>query len=449
MLAALTFVAPATGNAPNEDEPVLDATAFVQPALLSGPGFQVDPHVEIRGYMARFTLDTPVGMLHADSIEILTDRIAELPALEALDRVTRSDAFLDAAGTSLMKTASGLGKIAAHPIDTLIGIPMGVARYFGNRLRKIADQAQSTSDRAARKLGSDGNPYPRGDGPMTEAREQEREESAKDTPATKKHWYSSATAELEREVKRQVKYGQVKRELAEQLGIDPYTSNPYIRERLDSLAWIGSGGRYAASAALGTIGGVGGVVLSEGTQLNEIVWKLDPESLREKNHERLRAYCRDELLMRQFLRRGVFTPTLQTSLLDSLDALRPAEGCDALLELGMTAGSELEARFVVNALRLAARELGDRAHGGKLRTIGAGLAYDSMDGERVLPLPVDYLVWTDEVAAFIARDEFRPARKTILIGGEASMRSQRELTSHGWNLRLHLLHKAIATETRE
>lgn len=451
-LAVPALIGLATAGASNssyEDEPVLDATAFVQPALLSGPGFNVDPHVEIRGYMARFTLDTPVGMLQADSVEILADRVAELPALEALDKLTHSEAFLSAAGTSLMKTATGIGQVLSHPIDTVIGLPMGVARYFGDQIRKLGRQAQSTSDRAARKLGTDGEAYPRDDGPMTEAREIEREEASKDSETKKKRWYSSATAEVEREVKRQIKYGQVKRELAEKLGIDPYTANPYIRERLDSLAWVGSSGRYAASAALGSVGGAGSVVLSYGTQLNDLVWKLDPDQLRERNHERLRGFCRDELLMRQFMRRGVFTPTLQTALLDTLEKLKPSEGCDALLELGMTASTELEARFMVNALGLITDELGPRAHRGKLLTIGAGLGYDSNDGERVLPLPVDYLVWTSEVAAFLDRDEFRPSRKTLLIGGEASMRSQRELTSRGWNLRLHLLHKAIAMESRD
>jgi hypothetical protein len=257
-----------------------------------------------------------------------------------------------------------------------------------------------------------------------------------DQPRSDKHWASSAGDELGRELKRQIKYSQVKRELAAQLGIDPYTSNPYIRERLDRLAWVGSGGQFAASAAIGAVGGTAAIVIQRGGQLNELVWKLDPENLRDRNHERLRAYCRDELLMRRFVRRGVFTPTLQTALVDALDALRPARGGDALLELGMTAKSELEARFVVNALRLIARELGDRAHGGTLRPIGAGLAYDTLDGERVLPLPVDYLVWTTDVAEFIDREEFRQPRKIVLIAGEATMRTQRELTSRGWSIEL-------------
>ncbi len=434
LAAFLALSANATTKPVFEMEPVLDASRFVQPALLSGPGFEVDPHVEIRGYMARFTIDTRVGPLEAQSVEILHDRIAELPALEALDRLSHSQAFIDAAGDTTANTAKGIGQVLRHPIKTLIGVPAGVARYFGNRLRKIGDQAQSVSDRTARELGNEGNPYPRSDGPMTEAREIDREEATR-KPKSKNHsWYARTGAEVEREMKRQIKYGQVRRELAERLGIDPYTSNSYLRERLDQLAWAGSGGRYAAVAALGSIGGVGGIVLSNGTQLNEIVWKLDPDQLRELNATRLSRWCSDNLLMRQFLRRGTFTPTLQTAILDALDKLKPSQGCDSLLELAMTAHSELEARYIVNALGLIAAQLGKRAHDGNLMTIGAGLAYDSADGERILPLPVDYLTWTDEVAGYIDNGRFSSERKTILVAGAATLRSQKELTNRGWNI---------------
>ena len=426
--------AQAVPTADYEVEPVLGATSFVRPALLSGPGYQVDPHVEIRGYMARFTIDTAIGPIQAESVEILGERIAELPALEALERLSRSQVFVDAADASVTRTAQGIGQILRHPVQTLTGIPMGVARYFGNRLKRIGNQAQALSDRGAREFGSSGNPHPRAEGPMTEAREIDRAEAREKSDGSSDGWYSGVGNEATREIKRQLKYGQVRRELAERVGIDPYTSNPYLRERLDKLAWAGSGGSYAATAALGAIGGAGGLTLAYSNQLNEVVWKLDPDQLREHNAIRLRRYCRDNLLMRQFLRRGTFTPTLQTALLDALDQLQPEVGGDALLELAMTAHSELEARYIVNALRLVAERLGTRAKGGRLLTIGAGLAYDSVDGERVLPLPIDYLAWTDEVARFLDSDEFRATHKTVLVSGSATPRSEQELTSRGWNI---------------
>ena len=435
LCSALLWVpAQAVPTSDYEVEPVLSATHFVQPALLSGPGYQIDPHVEIRGYMARFTIDTPLGPIQAESVEILTDRIAELPALETLESLSHSQVFVDAANASVTNSAKGIEQILRHPIKTLTGIPAGVARYFGNRLKKLGNQAQALSDRGAREFGSSGNPYPRADGPMTEARDIDRTEALNNSTDHGDGWYADIGDEVEREIKRQVKFGQVRRGIAERLGIDPYTSNPYLRERLDQLSWAGSGGNYAASAALASIGGVAGVGLAYSNQLNEVVWKLDPNQLRELNAQRLRKHCRDNLLMRQFLRRGTFTPSLQTSLLDALDQLQAESGCDALLELAMSAQSDLEARFIVNALHLITHQLGPRAKGGRLLTIGAGLAYDSSDGERVLPLPVDYLVWTSEVARFLDSEEFRVPRKSILLSGSASERSEQELTARGWNI---------------
>lgn len=415
-----------------EQEPVLEAAALVQPSLLSGPGFSIDPRVELRGYMARFTIDTRVGELQAESVEILVEREAELPALEALERATHSEAFLRAVGGKFVSAGKMLGNLATHPIDTALGIPSGVARYIGNRLKKIGSQAQSLSDRTGKRLGNDGNPYPGDDGPMTGARAIDAAEDPAGKP--KKHWYTSIGKEIGREAKRQAGYNQAKREIAEWLGIDPYTSNPYIRERLSSLAWAGAGGAFGAGSALNLLGPGAGQVLSQGSRLNDVVWKLPPEDLRARNDQHLRAHCSDELLVRRFLRRGALSPTLQTAFADLLDRLQAAEGCNALLELGMTANTELEGRFLVNALRLTALHLGPRAQGGSFKPIGAGLAYVTRDGELVLPLPVDRLSWTQDVHDFLEREEFRVTDKTVLIGGNASLAARRGLIQRGWSI---------------
>ncbi|MEO7430655.1 MAG: hypothetical protein ABIR62_01140 [Dokdonella sp.] len=430
---ALAIAAPTcafTTELATEEEPVVDSASLVQPALLSGPGFSVDTRVELRGYMAHFMLDTPVGPLAADSVDMLAEREAELPALDVLDKATRSDAFLGAAGRRLADTGRMMENIVLHPIDTVLGIPAGVARYFGNRLKKIGTQAQALSDRTGRTLGSSGNPYPSGDGPMTDA----RDDGSTHAPKAKKHWYSRIGKELEREAKRRLKYNQAKRELAERLGIDPYNGNPYIQARLSSLAWVASGGNFSAGTALGTVGGAAATVLGQSGRINDVVWKLSPDDLRERNATRLLAHCSDDLLVRQFLRRGAFSPTLQTALADVLDTLKPASGCNALLELGITAKSELEARFVVNALRMVVAHLGDRSIGGAALSIGAGLGYRALDGELVLPLPVDRLSWTNEVRTFVDRRDFSAPTKTVLIGGNASLQARRGLAERGWSI---------------
>lgn len=426
-LAAAGVAAHAEDASRYDQEPVLEAATLVPPQRLSGPGFTVDPHVEIRGYMAHFTLDTPSGPLQAQSVEILAEREDELPVLFALDRLTRSEAFTRTAGGTLGGTARAVGNVVLHPIETLRGLPAGVARFFAAPFVKLGRQAQSLSDRVAREWGTAGEKYPADDGPMTDARAARGERPGR-------AWYGGVGAEAGRELKRQVEYGQAKRELARQLGVDPYTSNPYLHDQLDRLAWAGVGGRLSATALLGGVGGTAAVATA--MQIDAAVWSLDGDALRARNEERFGTWCADDLLVRQFLRRGAFTPTFHGRMLESLGTLRPVAGGDALLELAMTARSELEARFVVNALRLLAADPTIDAGRGRLLTIGAGLAWQRADGSLLLPLPVDYLSWTPEVETFFDRPDFRLRDKTVLIAGQATPRVRRGLTERGWGLEL-------------
>lgn len=409
-----------------ESEPILDAASLVQPALLSGPGYSVESRVEVRGYMGNFTINTKVGRLGAESVEILAMRIAEVPALEALDKVTQSEAFAKAAGSKLGGIVKAFGNVFLHPVQTAAGIPTGVGRYLRNRVTKLGNQAQSLSDRAAKRLAADGDPYAAGNGPMTDTRDDKARRD--DDP-----WYGSAGEEVGREVKRQLSYSRMKRDIARQLGIDPYTANPYIHVRLDGLAWVASSGNYAATAALGTITGGAAVAISETTRLSELVWTLDPDDIRARVSDRLQNFVRGEYVIRQFLRRGVYTPTLQLALLDAMEALQPTSGVDQLLELAIGARSELEARFLVNALRMLVADP-QRQGSGVFVPVGAGLVWQLPNGAIVLPLPVDQLSWTRELAEFFDRPEFRNANKSVLIAAAASLESRRELTRRGWNI---------------
>jgi hypothetical protein len=69
--------------------------------------------------------------------------------------------------------------------------------------------------------------------------------------------------------------------------------------------------------------------------------------------------------------------------------------------------------------------------------VGAALAYRAPDGELLLPLPVDRLSWTDEIAAFFAQSVFREAHKRALVGGDVSIRAQRALREQGWSVDLN------------
>ncbi|WP_257388592.1 hypothetical protein [Tahibacter caeni] len=413
-----------------ESEPLLDAAAIVQPALLSAPNSTVAPRAVVHGYMARFDLATPFGPVAAESVELLAIRQAEIPAIETLERVSRSAAFAQALGERFRKTGKSVWQVVTHPVATVTGLPAGVARYFRKQVERWTGRAQSLSDRAAREFGADGDPFRTAQAPMGSAREA-LPGAAEEKPD--KPWYGSAGKEVGREIKRQLDYNKMRRQMAKRLGVDPSSSNPQLRERLDTLAWAAVGGDFSGGAALDAVGGSAAEVISVGGRLNSLVWELDEDNLRERNQRRLSQWCSDEFAVRQFLRRGGFNDSLRTALADELDALKPARGCNDLVEIGAGTRSELEARYLVNALRLIRR---DGAAGGELFVVGAALAWRGADGRLLLPLPLDWLSWTQDMADFFAAPQFRVEDKRVLVGGEASIAAQRALAARGWHLQL-------------
>jgi hypothetical protein len=417
----------------SEPEPFLPAPSLVQPALLSGPDFRVVPETQVRGYMAHFVIDTRFGPLHADSVELLAVREAEIPALEALDRASRSEAFAHAIAARARKTGAAIAHVVEHPVDTVTGLPEGVVRYLRKQIDTWTGRAQSVSDRAAREFENNGDPYRAPNGPMTAARE-ETPDPAVVEDKKNRAWYARAGSETGREAKRYLKYSEQRREMAKLLGVDPNSSNPILDDKLDTLAWAAVWGNFSAGKALGEITGTAADVVSWSGKLNQYVLEKTPEELREINRKRLLAHCSDEFSVRQFLRRGGFNDTLRTALVDALDKLKPQSGCDQLIELGATTRGEVEARYLVDALHLIEQQAD--ATGGKLLVVGAAIAWRTDSDRLLLPMPVDYLTWSHDLDEFFAQPAFAAPDKHVLLGGEASLLAQRKLTERGWSLML-------------
>ena len=432
-----------TENCAPENEPYLNASVLAQPALLSGPNFKVVPEVQVRGYMANFLIDTPYGPLRADSVELLGVRIAEIPAIDALDRASRTGAFAHALAERGRKTAAAVANVAAHPVDTVTGLPAGVARYLRAQLDTWGGRAQSLADRSARKFENDGDPFRAPAGPMTAGRDVAKDDGLHSAEKKERSWYARAGSETEREARRYLKYNEQRRAMAKWLGVDPNSSNPILNDKLDSLSWAAVGGNFSAGTALGEVAGTAADVISYSGKLNQYVLEKPPEQLREENHRKLAKFCSDDDSIRSFLRRGGFNDTLRTELAESLEKLQPRTGCNDLIELAATTHGEVEARYLTNALMVIRRNAPESA-GGDLVVAGAALAWRTPAGKLMLPLPVDYLTWSDDLGVFFDQSAFAVADKTVLIGGEASIAAQRQLTNRGWNLRVRAPSDAAA-----
>ncbi len=415
----------AAAAASHEQEPVLAAVDLVAPSLLNGPGYSVAPQARVVGYQARFVLRTEYGEIEAESVEMLAHRIAELPAVEALHQAQASKVFARAMADALRTHGDALEQVARNPLQTLADLPQGVARYFNRRLRRIGERATKLGDRAARSLKEDGNPYDAVDSAMSAGRA---------TSPTDRAWHDKPRRELLNLARSELDHGRAIRAWAQRLGIDPDTRNPLIRPRLEALGWVAVGGDQSAGWGIAALGA--GVVdaLGASRQIHDAVWQLDGPELRARNRARISPWCPDETLLRRFLQHKAFSARLQTELVEATRALAPDAGCDALLETALMAATEAEARFLINALRLLHHHLGEQAAGGRLRPLGATLVFHGRDGELLLPLAIDHLAWTPQMQRFFDHQGVAGPRRTLLVTGSISLRSQRELTARGWSL---------------
>lgn len=410
-----------------EREPVLDAAELVDASLLAGPGWRVEPRVQVRGYQARFRVHTDWGELEADSVDLLAVRVAEMPALEALHRTGVTQVLVESAAGKFGEPVEAVTAIASEPVRAGKGLPNGVARYFGERWERLRSGTRRIADRSHRLVMQDGSPYDNPTGPLGEA--------GTDDPAPKRGFWQRRGRELGRLAKQEIGFPAARQSLADRLAVDPYTRNPLIVPRLDGLAWAETTGRLATGEALGLLGGPAGEVLARAIQINRLVLQEPPERLRARNHAILSTYCADERLLRGFLADGAYSPTLQVEFTDLYVKLAPAGGCEALLETALMAGDEAQARFVVNGLRLMLHALGEQSRGGTFVPQGALLAYETTDGEFVLPLAVDWLAWTPQIRRWFDLPTVgnRP-RRTLLVAGAISPKAESELTERGWSL---------------
>lgn len=408
------------------------------PVLLSSPLHRVRPCTAIDGHMARFVLDTRWGEIEAVGIAALETRVDELAVLESLDGISVAGEGARAAGTALATTAGTVARVVASPVESLRRLPQGTVDYVGRQLGELGEDARRLGDDAYDAVTGRGDIEPSGVRPGAESG------PGRDDAAP---WWQRGGRQVGRYARRWIGFDAARRRVAERHGVDPYSSNPVLAERLDQLAWGATTGERVVGLGLGQAGSAAGAVIGGTRRINKVVWEKSPADVARWNRERLDAFGCDPPETRRFVRNGAFSPTIQTALVDALLELEPASGCDALLAAAETVQDDVDARFLAGTLAMAADELarrggasfgaapatGDAARP-RIETFGHTPVFRLDDGALLLALPVDRLEWTPATREFFDREGFRVRGKVLLLRGQASPRALSELTRRGWEI---------------
>ncbi len=386
---ALTIAAQET----HERSVILSASKILPPELLSGPNHRVEERVYNDGYVNTYKIGSKFGTFVAVSTPMLRKRIGEINALVRMEQIESTKEFtasLKEAGTD---TLVGFKNLVTKPVDTVKGAASGLAVAF----RRAGDA-------------------------LTGPKRSDAEDSR---------------------VKDLIGFSKTKREYAYQLGVDAYTDNQKVQDRLDEISWAGYAGGITWAAAMSAVpGGAGLAITISGTHklLNEVFRTTPPVDLRRTNGEKLKAMDVHPEVAEAFLNNSVYSPRYQTQLVGALEEMKGVGNRATFVRLAALTANKDVAFF---------RERQSEMYAGYHKTVapietfialGEFAAVRTTQNEVVFTVPMDHLVWTQEMATLITAADARvtqmtrPANKQLWITGTMSARAKKEIEARGWRV---------------
>ncbi len=399
MVSAITlalFQAPArpaaaAAAAPRFESPgKYQASSILPPQLLSGPHHRVRDAVVSYGYMHHFVVDSDFGVFEVTGHMALRKLVREIGAIAQLREVKKSDAYLQGLKHAASQPIEFGANLLTDPVDTVSGIPKGVARLFGNVKTGLTTTA----------------------GPGEDSK-----------------------------VEQALAVSSNKRMLASKLGVDVYSSNSVLQKELNSLAWATAMGSLSLSVALAPVGGPAVAAVSVtrvSQQLTDLLRDYPPQRLREINQQKLEAMGVAPGLASQFLDHQAYTATHDTVIVQSLETLSGARGRDLFIQQALTADDEESANFF---MQIAETLRGYHSKVSPIKDISAfgPLVFArAASGVALIPLPLDAAIWTERAsqrvpAAVSAYKAANPGAKKfeVWIIGTASKMAREELAKLG------------------
>jgi hypothetical protein len=425
-LVASTVCAQNKKGSDFEAAPVLVASKVLPPKLLKGPHYSIDERVVNDGYFNTYIVKTPFGIFKPSGRPLLEIRIKEIQAIAELDKLESSTVFIDAAkstGKNVLlapvRAAEKVVDTVSDPdkmIDTVKAVPRGAQRLFSWAARQVEGAYEAASD----FVSSD------------------KEKSGKES-GDKKGFSTTEALKQGRDLGLGfIGYNKREREWFRKLEVSPYTSNQVLKDEVVRVAAI----ETAVGVAFKFVPSIS--FLSELNTFNtwygraeKLALYEEPDSIRNKTRADLLSLGVPEELINKFLAHKSYTPWSQRLISSSLVTIGSSvKGHANFVRAALEANDESTALFFVTV----AEQLAETHNTRPLERIVASLYLPAgvlRDGTLFLPLQVDYLVWTKDVAKVFSDFSKRVVvperckRAEVYIIGDLSPRARSELSRIG------------------
>lgn len=420
--AVMVTLTPVQADDPQYEKPtVLSAAEVLPKADLSGPYHKVANRVTSDGYFNNYTLESRFGKETVEGQQLLEIRIGELNALVELDKMSSSKVIGNSAyegGKAVVKApVVAVGKVVdtvSDPQkvkDTVAGIPDGAERLFSWAYRQTKSGVNAVGD----AISSDATPKPDGD------------------------YSAGGTASAAKDLGLSwIGYSKAERELFKQLECNPYTSNKLVQSEARRVVSIETsvGVAFKFVPGLGLLASVN-TFNSWYDRATKLSLYEDPGDIFKKNKSELLALGVTEAHVLAFLRNKSYNPWTQRFIANSLTEIGPSvKGHDRFIELAIGADNEPTTLYFVSVAESMQKMHKQRP----LKKIVSSLVIPgavTKDGMLFLPLSVDYLFWTEEVAGILRGFRERVTKEEsfstveIRLRGKASPLARRKLQATG------------------
>jgi hypothetical protein len=374
-----------------ENLPVLSASKILPPDLMSGPNHHVQERVVNDGFLNTYTIDSRFGQFKAVSTALLRVRIQEINAMAAMDRLKGTKEYGAAVKESALSAMVAAKDMVFQPVQTLKTAASGVAVAF----RRAGDSVFG-------------------------AKRSDTEDSR---------------------FKSLIGFSNYKREYAYDLGVDVYSRNEVLQDRLNEIAWVGFAGGLTVSAAMAAVPGGAGIAMTAigTTRLTREIFKTQPPAdLRRANTEKLKAMGIEPSTVEMFINESIFSPREQTILVSALDEMKGVGDRDRVVQLAALTNNADMALFRQRQSEMYAGYHKAVTPLTQFVSVGQVPAARAGNGALVFHFPIDYLVWTDSLARLVANTDLLAnqlpgiTRKELWLTGNLSPKTRTELRKMGW-----------------
>ncbi len=389
----LAVALPAAAQQRYETLPVLSASKILSPDLLSGPNHRVQEKVANDGFQNTYNVGSKFGTFTVVSTPLLRKRIQEINAMATMEKLKGTKEFADSLKASGLSTLSAAKSMVFSPVKTATEVASGVGLVF----RRAGDS-------------------------LFGAKRSDAEDSR---------------------FKTLIGFSNYKRDYAHELGVDVYSRNEVLQDKLNDVAWTAFAGGLTVSAAMAAVPGGAGIAMTaiSTTRLTTAIFKnTPPQDLRRMNTQKLTAMDVDPSTVDMFISDSVFTPREQTVLVSALDEMTGVADRERFVQLAALTNNADMAFFRQRQAEMYAGYHKSVAPIVQFVSVGQLAAARGKNGALVFNIPVDYMVWTETLGQLVAKTDLVAnqlpglTEKQLWVTGTLSPRTRAEMQRMNWKI---------------